>query len=369
MKPRFQPDVEPSSHPPVIPLLDPEAYDSSEQHFAASLEAKAVERRFIVDVAGAGSSEGEESGVGPTPAVGSEMLIDQIAKAEIKPGQTENSTTNPPPSADPDAWRREVAAKISRYRANRRPRAPRYPSLQLKFGPSDSGAAVRELAITENTIQPEEAIPESDPPIAPTAKIIEFPVFSPPPVFIDELAEPVLGRPRILEVPEIVPPPPALGGILIEPAENTAQEKRQGFELPLIGAPFSRRILAAAIDAALVALALAMFAYAFRIAAFVPPLREAAGIAAAMLGIFWAGYEYLHLVYAGATPGLILMKLRLTRFDGSPVPRKLRRWRVLASLLSGLSLGLGYAWCFLDEDQLCWHDRITHTYMAPKTSN
>jgi hypothetical protein len=34
-------------------------------------------------------------------------------------------------------------------------------------------------------------------------------------------------------------------------------------------------------------------------------------------------------------------------------------------VLSGFSLALGYAWCFLDEDRLCWHDRITRTYMAP----
>jgi hypothetical protein len=26
---------------------------------------------------------------------------------------------------------------------------------------------------------------------------------------------------------------------------------------------------------------------------------------------------------------------------------------------------MGYAWVFLDEDALCWHDRITHTYLAP----
>ena len=26
---------------------------------------------------------------------------------------------------------------------------------------------------------------------------------------------------------------------------------------------------------------------------------------------------------------------------------------------------MGYAWLFLDEDSLCWHDRITHTYLAP----
>jgi hypothetical protein len=27
---------------------------------------------------------------------------------------------------------------------------------------------------------------------------------------------------------------------------------------------------------------------------------------------------------------------------------------------------MGYLWVFLDEDALCWHDRITHTYLAPK---
>jgi hypothetical protein len=41
---------------------------------------------------------------------------------------------------------------------------------------------------------------------------------------------------------------------------------------------------------------------------------------------------------------------------------------VLASYLSAASLGMGYAWVFLDEDVLCWHDRITHTYLAPKRS-
>jgi hypothetical protein len=59
----------------------------------------------------------------------------------------------------------------------------------------------------------------------------------------------------------------------------------------------------------------------------------------------------------------------LARFDGSPASRPLRRWRVLASYLSAASLGMGYAWVFLDEDVLCWHDRITHTYLAPRSRN
>src|SRR4029077_303925 len=94
----------------------------------------------------------------------------------------------------------------------------------------------------------------------------------------------------------------------------------------------------------------------------------ALGMAIILAGLCWAGYQYMLLVYAATTPGLRLAKLQLSRFDGSPVPRRIRRWRVLASVLSGVSLGLGYAWCFLDEDELCWHDRITHTYIAPKDS-
>jgi uncharacterized RDD family membrane protein YckC len=69
-------------------------------------------------------------------------------------------------------------------------------------------------------------------------------------------------------------------------------------------------------------------------------------------------------VFSKATPGLRLAKLQVTRFDGAPASRSLRRWRVLASLLSCASLGLGYAWCFLDEDQLSWHDRITRTHLG-----
>ena len=39
------------------------------------------------------------------------------------------------------------------------------------------------------------------------------------------------------------------------------------------------------------------------------------------------------------------------------------RWEPI-SLLSAISLGLGYAWHFLDEDGLCWHERVTKTHIA-----
>jgi uncharacterized RDD family membrane protein YckC len=197
------------------------------------------------------------------------------------------------------------------------------------------------------------------------AKILEFPRSFSAPVPLDELAEPVFDKPRILEVPEVLPPPPALGGMTIE-EEEAAVERRPGFELPLQAASLSRRILASAVDSLVVLSAFAGFAYIFfRITDTIPSIRLAAPVAGGLIALFWASYQFAFLVHGGTTPGLTLAKLRLSRFDGTAVPRKLRRWRVLASLLSGMSLALGYAWCFLDEDQLCWHDRITKTYMAP----
>jgi tellurite resistance protein TehA-like permease len=137
--------------------------------------------------------------------------------------------------------------------------------------------------------------------------------------------------------------------------------------MPLQSASMSRRLAAVAIDGVLVACAVAVFVYIFlRLTRQVPALQPAVGTALVLIGLFWVAYQYLLLVYSGISPGLKLAGLQLRRFDGTTAPRRLRRWRVLASVLSGVSLGLGYAWCFLDEDRLCWHDRITHTYMAPK---
>jgi uncharacterized RDD family membrane protein YckC len=77
----------------------------------------------------------------------------------------------------------------------------------------------------------------------------------------------------------------------------------------------------------------------------------------------WAVFEYVFLVYTGSTPGMRLTGLRLSDFDGSTPGRTTRRWRALAMALSAVSLGLGFLWCLLDEDTLCWHDRITRTYL------
>jgi uncharacterized RDD family membrane protein YckC len=342
----------------------------------------------------------------------------ETARTETSSVPTDAEASKPDDGIEPaaeasPAWRNEVAARLNRYQSKHKPRPPRYPSLRLRFEEGDpvrnASAAPTEAPVFSQNMGPashhalaldplcldrfaDSAVPAAateDPhqtravvhaddspqqltPVIPvSAKIIEFPRWwTPPPAPLDELAEPVMDRPRILEAPEVVLPAPALGGITIEPVRPPELEKRPGIDIPLQSAPLARRIFSAAIDDLIIASACALFGYIFwKMTATQPPPFQLLGLSAGIAALFWAAYQYLLVVYSGSTPGLRLAKLELARFDGTPADRRRRRWRVLASFLSAVSLGMGYAWVFLDEDALCWHDRITHTYLAPKPAS
>ncbi len=295
-------------------------------------------------------------------------------------------------SASPDssAWRDELSQRLNRYRARRKMSGPRYPSLHLPFDampssgtdlslnsdslPSPEKTHLTQASANIHSEEVSEPLPNHQALSVPEAKnarakIIEFPRFAwaPPPPPPDQLAEPVIDRPRILEVPEVEPPPPALGGITIEPAPSQDAERQPGIDFPLQSASLARRIVASMIDGLIVAVAFAIFAAIFwKVTAVRPPLVQLLWAGGAIFCLFWAVYQYLLMVYSARSPGLIAAGLKLARFDGTATVRSLRRWRVLASYLSAASLGMGYVWVFLDEDALCWHDRITHTYLAPK---
>lgn len=319
-------------------------------------------------------------------AVGAEVTVESPALNHMAEAE-----------ANADPWRDELAQRLNRYRERRKAPPPRYPSLKLPFdniqysiksaavetspAPVFEAASNHALALGSSQpdtalashleITPDLAVPAPRPVKVPqsSAKIIEFPRFawappSPPP---DQLAEPVGEQLRILEVPEFQPPAPALGGIMIEPVQAEAPEKRLGIDVPLQIAPWRRRVAAAVVDGAIIVSACVLFGCIFwKIAAVRPPEIQLLSLAAATMAVFWAVYEYLLIVYSGSTPGLHAAGLELTRFDGSSTTRSLRRWRIFASYLSALSLALGYAWAFLDEDSLCWHDRITRTHFGVK---
>lgn len=313
----------------------------------------------------------------------------------------EPALSQPVIDPNPDSWRVEVAARLERYRTRRKPRTPRYPSLLLPFDSPESwcrsaastaSAGTGSAAVATTPTHPDQdytfetkfetegqtALAEptfAEPRLTPdqSAKVIEFPRSAAIPVFHpSDLADPVfdLDRPRIVEAPEILPPPPALGGMLIEPAHQEPVDRQADFPSASPPASIVRRALAAVVDGAILAIAIIAFAAIFlRLNPSLNPVRGLLPLLAAALVVvavlLWAAYEYFFVVYTGSTPGLRAARLQLAAFDGSPLNRRTRRWRVLASFLSAFSAGLGYLWCVLDQDGLCWHDRITRTHVQP----
>ena len=333
-------------------------------------------------------------------AVAETVTSEPNAEPNVFPNADPNVCPNTDPDTDPnsdlnsDSWRVEVATRLARYRTRRKPRTPRYPSLLLPFDSPESWsrlappsgstavaaaparhgqdftlrteeeyASVRAPSFADHQERLEQVAEQS-------AKVIEFPRSAAIPVFRpSDLADPVFDRdhPRIVEVPEILPPPPALGGMLMEPAQQEPADRRAGADFPLSSASIARRALAALVDGAVLATSMTAFSAIFLRLNAIPellrPLPMLAGAFAVIAVLLWAAYEFLFVVYTGSTPGLRAARLRLAGFDGSPLNRRLRRWRVLASFLSAFSAGLGYLWCVLDQDGLCWHDRITRTHV------
>ena len=316
---------EESSH--VSVLIDPEDLDQSEQQFAASLEAPPAQARVA------------------------------------------NAPLNPPAAAardfyrPDDTWRREVESKVNAYRARRRRRYDPDSSLPLNF----------------DATQP--VVPAQGPPmpsfvraqaaaqaLAEAPKLIEFPRLPDE----EELAEPLLEAPRILEAAEVVeeppqiePSPPMPAITLPAQAEEAAAPEPEEAGPALEVAPFSRRALAAVVDGVIVLAGCGVFALiVVKVAGELPHGRLALAMLSLIPSMLWSAYQYLFLVYSGATPGMEMAELSLEAFDGSEPGRRTRRFRALAMAVSCMSLGLGYLWALVDEDRLCWHDRITRTYLV-----
>jgi uncharacterized RDD family membrane protein YckC len=359
--------------------FEPQSLGSSELEFSAGCNMAGEKPGFVVD---SGEIQTEPAGSVSTPSLTQSPSSPQQSLSRNGLSQEEGfcpDTPAPQPQPEID-WRHLVSAKVKNYKS-RKPRKEHYPSLQLQFEASSrwnfdktpKAVAVRDDSFTVGRPNVSQTVPEAEAGVSfeatteATARVLEFPRPGLLPFNRDELAEPVIDHPRILEAPELLPPPPALGGILMESSNQPEPERRPGFDMPLSTARLWRRGLAAAIDGVFVAAGLAIFGYLFmRFNPALPQMRAAVELAAALLAMFWFAYQSAFLVFCGTTPGLRAARLKIARFDGTPAPRNLRRWRVLASGLSCFSLGLGYLWCLFDEDQLSWHDRITRTHLAPR---
>jgi len=396
-----------------IVLVDPEEYDPSEQQFASSLEDEAPSAQEI-------DSEPQQlAGASLAAVVGPENATTDLMEnsdVSIAVAHAEDGSAGEGIEAsddDPELWKDQVASRIRSYKAKRHRRAgqgslrlsfesttgnhvflkPEYPfdvgspaespepltgadtGTIVAHSPSNAATALQESPPevepeAEESEVAEEAVPPSRPqrgPVPEQGKLIEFPRPSYMTHAVTELAEPVPSSPRILDVPESVPlAPPPLDGLRLEaPLESS----NQPMELPLQVASVSRRILAASLDAAIVLAGAAAFVFiALRtgMGPLLPDKRTSIAMALRVPAMLWILYQYLFLVYAAITPGMQLTRLRILHFEGKPVIRRLRQYRALMLLVSCCPAGLGFLWAFYDPDTLCWHDRITRTYVASR---
>jgi uncharacterized RDD family membrane protein YckC len=283
---------------------------------------------------------------------------------------------------DRQQWRSEIISRVQRQHAKRQkeadpnamefefpiPEHPEEPAHTIaydlvrgerEFVPQEiAGHTVRQEApkiirfpggavpaIAERLTYPE---PEPAEEVAP--RIFEA---VPDPVLQESIApSAVIPRPQQMELP-------CFDDIQLEEGHQRLSEESEIVPQP---APLQHRAVATAIDLALLITGWMIFALTFReIAEDSPTSRMALLCGVCVAGALWLLYQYMFLVYGRGTLGMRMVELELATFEGKRLTSRDRRYRALASVLSALSLGLGYAWALVDEDQLGWHDRITQT--------
>jgi uncharacterized RDD family membrane protein YckC len=389
-------------------LVDAESCDASEQQFEDSLiTSPLAEYRSIQLGPERNQHAAEHEGSQPEvhPRAMTEPVSEGIARHDAQERALDTQAKD---------WRDEIFSRLNNYARRRgRKRLAGEFSMQLDFDRPRRSSAATAPAL-DSMIEPEpvqqaapnvaydpepdwnpsagyaetieeQTIPEhvnheqvEPPPIEENEKprprrhhrIIEFPRLfaieqteSPS----DELAE-TLDHPRILDVPEeteqIFLP---LGDISMEmqqQPEEAAAPARE-FELPIQVASMSQRVFASLTDGVIVLFATAIFAGIALNIMKEAPQNKLMLIAGLVIPCFiWAMYHYLFLVHAAKTPGMKMAQLRLATFTGQRTTRRIRRVRALSLMLSLASAGMGFGWALVDEDTLCWHDRISRTYLT-----
>jgi hypothetical protein len=163
---------------------------------------------------------------------------------------------------------------------------------------------------------------------------------------------------------------PEWSGIKLDaqPAEETASAAEMSASVAAQAeidlAPVSRRLLALFVDAALIGAAVIAAGWMFvENTTTLPGPREMAMGAAATFVAATVFYELLFFTLAHATPGMRYAHIGLWTFANEQPTREQRWRRLAATALSVLPVGLGLVWSLFDEERLCWHDRLSQTYL------
>jgi uncharacterized RDD family membrane protein YckC len=239
------------------------------------------------------------------------------------------------------AWRSELSERLASYRARRRKSSPNEDQSQFTFERVDDPPIAAQVAVAEQR-------PES------TGEDFSFTIA------IGRCTPSKRKDDNEMFIDVSLPPDMSQG----EPPNDSAipVEQRSGL-YPV--ASMDERRLAALIDAACL-----LFAYGGFLALFgslggqFTFSKMSAAVYTIAFAIVYLQYFALFTVFGGTTPGMMLRGLQVVDFSGEPpAPRKLLL-RAAGYILSAGTFFLGFLWAMWDEDELTWHDRISHTYLS-----
>ena len=338
-------------------------------------------------------------------------MEDQNAEAENREGRLPDSN---------EIWRNEVQARVAGYRNRRGRRIEGAFSMRFPFPPVEAatlspepaampvecdlaGSEAEHLsasawladaidAAVECRQSAEDAValaPDAnDTPADRECEVAPLPARRANPKVI-AFPRPVVAEPDYYHEEPVVPEQPRILDVPAEPANDIATEPANypttalldglqfpshrastapaadHVELPHQAASVAQRLYAGVIDCILVAAAAgacigAGYKFLPRLALTKPLLMTLGAIPV----LLWAAYQYLFIMYGGWTVGMRVAGIRLSSFKGGTPRWRQRRSRVIALYFSTASLMMGLLWALVDVDMLCWHDRISRTYLS-----
>ena len=158
-------------------------------------------------------------------------------------------------------------------------------------------------------------------------------------------------------------PPIEYSAALRTPAgSDPVNRDAAGVELEV--APLNLRLMAAVVDLSLIGGAFLTVAFVLAMnMKMLPRLLQLES--ASTIGLVLVALSYLafFLIVEGRSPGMMYARLEILTVAGGKADQAQRIRRMGALLLSMAPIGLGAAMALFDENHLCWHDRLSGTYL------
>ena len=243
------------------------------------------------------------------------------------------------------AWRSELSERLASYRAKRRRSSPNEDQSQFTFEAEHRSAEPpRQVAVAEAYDD---------------AAASDF-------AFTIAIGRSVPSKQKQdgqMFIDVSLPPDEATGETTTGERSSDAAEEPASSGLYPVASMDERRI------AALIDCACLLFAYGGFLTLFgslggqFTFSKMSAAVYTIAFAIVYLQYFFLFTVFGGTTPGMMLRRLEVVDFSGEePAPRNLLL-RAAGYMLSAGTFFLGFLWSMWDEDELTWHDRISHTYL------